>query len=210
MKYNVNNKVRVKLTEMGRAIHRSQHDDLIAQVPGLTMRYTPPKEDAEGWSEWQMWHLMETFGPHICMGCEPPFETEIDIVLPKENMNTNTTSLGEVQITAPALTLPAHLSVPFKSESDAIRALCLKVFGAEPSYEENTPKPGLGIMVHDLRREKAALVQRNIELQDVITAQKKEIASLKAELETERKRLADCGVVALADTEESRVEAIWT
>jgi hypothetical protein len=35
-------------------------------------------------------------------------------------------------------------------------------------------------MVHDLRREKSALVQRNIELQDIITAQKKEIAALKA------------------------------
>jgi len=97
----------------------------------------------------------------------------------------NTTNTPPVATVRETITFPdaSKLSVLFKSESDAIRALCLKVFGAEPSYETAdrlSSKPGLGIMVDDLRKQKAALVQRNIELQDIITAQKKEIAALKA------------------------------
>lgn len=37
-------------------------------------------EDENGFSQWQMWRLFETFGEHIFLGCEPPFETEIEIV----------------------------------------------------------------------------------------------------------------------------------
>ena len=76
--FNVNDYVRVRLTETGLAIHKALHDDLMAQLPNAsTLVYEPPKVDAEGWSRWQLWHLMQDFGPHILMGAKAPFETEI-------------------------------------------------------------------------------------------------------------------------------------
>lgn len=42
--------------------------------------YTPIKEDAHGWSTWQLWVLMQTFGPHIYMSATPCFLGDIEVV----------------------------------------------------------------------------------------------------------------------------------
>jgi hypothetical protein len=80
-KFNINHNVKVKLTNVGRKIHRDQHDELygrLRRTPGaMPFEYTSPREDADGWSTWQLWVLMETFGNHMGMGAEVPFETEI-------------------------------------------------------------------------------------------------------------------------------------
>lgn len=77
--FNINETVRVKLTDHGRKIHREHFRKLNATIPVTAdLKYMPPKEDAEGWSEWQMWCLMEAFGPHIGMCREQPFETSIE------------------------------------------------------------------------------------------------------------------------------------
>ena len=78
MKLNINEYVKVKLTDKGRAIHKKQYEELFASCPEL-MNYRPPREDADGWSKWQLWDLMQRFGPHISLGVEVPFETEIEI-----------------------------------------------------------------------------------------------------------------------------------
>jgi hypothetical protein len=78
MKININTSVRVKLTDEGRRIHRAQHDKLYAFVPN-PYTYRAPPEDSDGWSTWQLWVLMNTFGPKLHNGCKMPFETEIDI-----------------------------------------------------------------------------------------------------------------------------------
>jgi hypothetical protein len=69
--FNANDKVRVKLTKEGRAYHRRLYDE---RYIGL-FDYTPPKEDAEGWSEWQLHDLMSTFGGAISLAAPVPFET---------------------------------------------------------------------------------------------------------------------------------------
>lgn len=79
VKFNVNDYVRVKLTDRGRTIHRTDHENFAAHYPGVDLPYKPPTEDANGWSTWQMWHLMQLFGPHIVMGFNPPFEPTIEI-----------------------------------------------------------------------------------------------------------------------------------
>jgi hypothetical protein len=80
MKFNINEYVRVKLTPEGRAAHAA---DFAADSTkfGFAHPYTPPQEDAEGWSRWQLWVLMKEFGPHIYLGGPAMFETEIDIPL---------------------------------------------------------------------------------------------------------------------------------
>ncbi len=81
IRFNVNDHVKVKLTPKGREIHRRRHDELFLRFPS-DFPYTPVKEDSEGWSEWQMWCLMEAFGQHCHNGLELPFETEILILNP--------------------------------------------------------------------------------------------------------------------------------
>jgi len=79
LKFNINNEVRVKLTPEGKAWHKKDHEEFWNDV-GVDIKYAPPVEDAEGWSRWQLWHLMERFGPFMCAGGPLMFETDIDIV----------------------------------------------------------------------------------------------------------------------------------
>lgn len=80
MRFNVNDHVKVRLTERGRTLLRKNHDKLFAPVPpAARMEFFLPEEDAEGWSEWQLWCLMQEFGPHMHMGFDPPFETTIEL-----------------------------------------------------------------------------------------------------------------------------------
>jgi len=81
--FNINHNVRVKLTKKGLAIHRAEHDELMRRLPGPARWEYKEPNDAEGWSQWQMWELMQTFGAHISMGGELPFSTEILIPLPE-------------------------------------------------------------------------------------------------------------------------------
>ena len=82
MKFNINQNVKVKLTDRGRKILEEKHVEFINSFPALpedVKIYKPKKEDEEGWSTWQLWNLMHTLGPHCYMGPMPPFETEIII-----------------------------------------------------------------------------------------------------------------------------------
>lgn len=83
--FNINNNVRVKLTPYGRALHGKDHEDFWDQhdpIRHYPHPYAAPKEDADGWSVWQLWTLMQAFGPHIHIGMhEQPFETTIMLEL---------------------------------------------------------------------------------------------------------------------------------
>ncbi len=67
MKFNLNHYVKVKLTDRGKTL-------LIAND------HSVPEADADGWTKWQLWHLMQCFGEHMYNGCRIPFETEIEII----------------------------------------------------------------------------------------------------------------------------------
>lgn len=36
-----------------------------------------PSADNQGYTKWQLWHFMQTFGPTIYLGEQPMFETTI-------------------------------------------------------------------------------------------------------------------------------------
>lgn len=79
MKFNVNQRVRVKLTEYGRNQLRKRHEVFWAKHNQPHRPYHPPREDADGWSEWSMHALMNELG-HLVSMCSPlPFETEIQL-----------------------------------------------------------------------------------------------------------------------------------
>lgn len=94
MIFNVNDKVKIKLTEKGKDQVWKDYLELCKR-----MGYTPkrgyegyPPEDQDGWSEWQMWDLIKTFGPYTGIGLEPLFETDIEIPI-KETDGRNPTHL---------------------------------------------------------------------------------------------------------------------
>ena len=84
MDFDINDKVRVRLTPHGRAVHATSHAELCARIPALARwDYIAPVEDADGWSEWQMWSLMATFGAHMRTDVPQCFELNtIRIVMP--------------------------------------------------------------------------------------------------------------------------------
>jgi hypothetical protein len=76
--FNINHMIRVKLTARGKRLLQMHRP-----ICSATLRV-----DADGWSEWQLWELMQTFGEHCVMGLEPPFETTIEFSI-KEHTATN-------------------------------------------------------------------------------------------------------------------------
>ena len=77
MKYNINYNVKVKLNESGKKILEDEHNRLQELIKPEGRRRFELKLDNEGYYKTQMWDLMQTFGPHVHLSCEPPFETEI-------------------------------------------------------------------------------------------------------------------------------------
>lgn len=80
MKFNINNYVRVKLNDYGRQILLEQFLERRAIRPDVFREFNLLQEDNEGWSKWQMWNFMNTFGEYVHLGAELPFEAEIEIV----------------------------------------------------------------------------------------------------------------------------------
>jgi len=74
--FNINDEVRIKLTDYGRSCLAENAALLSMQA---RMKISTPRymEDANGWSNWQLWHLFEEFGEHIHQGGPLPFETNI-------------------------------------------------------------------------------------------------------------------------------------
>ncbi len=83
LNFNFNEYVRVQLTDHGKALHRKRWDDLFTakQREKFKLTYSPPTEDADGWSSFQLWELMQIFGPHISLGYTMPFASTIQIPL---------------------------------------------------------------------------------------------------------------------------------
>lgn len=73
---NLNDTVYVKLSKKAHEAIKQDHEQLFRWV------YIPPKEDAEGWSKWQLWDLMQRIGPHIRFdGREPIIATIVRVEL---------------------------------------------------------------------------------------------------------------------------------
>jgi hypothetical protein len=76
MKFNINDYVRVKLTDHGRKILDDQHTEFKKVMPSAEPIHKP---DEDGWCKFQLWELMSIFGQHLYNGCQIPFETTIEL-----------------------------------------------------------------------------------------------------------------------------------
>lgn len=81
---NVNEIVKVKLTDVGINILKQQHEELnerIKKVNGKGIGEFEIKLDNDGYYSTQLWVLMNTFGHSMTMSSEEPFH--LDIVFEK-------------------------------------------------------------------------------------------------------------------------------
>jgi len=71
---NLNRKVRIRLTDFGRAEFQKQLNE-------LPERYRAMPKEVDGWSEWPLWDVMNTFGKYCYMGSvQLPFATDMELV----------------------------------------------------------------------------------------------------------------------------------
>ena len=80
---NINENVRVKLTNYGREVLQRDHHTFWKRVHndgGQYFEYRPPVEDADGWSTWQMWCLMKDLGKYQGLCTKNVFELDIEIM----------------------------------------------------------------------------------------------------------------------------------
>jgi antibiotic biosynthesis monooxygenase (ABM) superfamily enzyme len=71
VEYNINQKVKVKLTPLGYYHLAEEHNHYVGRVPGFERRdwkYYQEKADENGFTEFQFWNFMNLFGGVTSMG----------------------------------------------------------------------------------------------------------------------------------------------
>ena len=77
---NLNDFVKVKLTDVGKDIYYHQNDELneaIRQRGGRPVEARMPKVDEDGYTSFQLHDLMTLYGPHIAVWKQLPFATNM-------------------------------------------------------------------------------------------------------------------------------------
>lgn len=76
--FNINNTVKVKLTEEGKKLLEKDHNEFWSSHGKLDQfPYKPHEEDENGYVKFQLWSLMYQLGKYCGVGCEPPFDAMI-------------------------------------------------------------------------------------------------------------------------------------
>ena len=72
-KININDYVKVKLTDSGKDIFYHQYDRVNEQYGKELLKPYYPEEDSDGFVEIQLWQLMQIYGPYMfnVIGCVP-------------------------------------------------------------------------------------------------------------------------------------------
>lgn len=75
-KINLNDTIKVKLTDRGRDIYYHQFDDLIRNRPAvrINIKRSYPKVDDDGFTKLQLHHFMNIYGDYLILGSEPVVE----------------------------------------------------------------------------------------------------------------------------------------
>lgn len=80
---NINDKIKVKLTEHGRSILEKDVTNTLSMLKGFNYQdYSPYHTDEEGYTEFTLWDFMRIFGSHFQMGCQQIIEQNEIIFLP--------------------------------------------------------------------------------------------------------------------------------
>lgn len=68
MKHNLNDSIRVKLTDYGKSIYTARLETINHYYGRRVIKDTKPTVDADGFSTFQLWDFMNTFGEYLYMG----------------------------------------------------------------------------------------------------------------------------------------------
>ena len=79
VRINLNEFVKVKLTDLGKDIYYHQFDKMNQQWGRIVCKPSFPKEDAEGYTKFQLWDFIEIYGKHIGM-TKPNVIEPLDII----------------------------------------------------------------------------------------------------------------------------------
>ena len=90
MKINLNEPVKVKLTDWGKEIFYHQYDRVNKAVGREVCKPRYPKEDENGYTEFQLWCFMELYGEYIGMTLPNVIEP-LEIVYESEKGGKNET-----------------------------------------------------------------------------------------------------------------------
>ena len=66
-KINLNDSVKVKLTDLGKDIYYHRYDELNRRCGRIINQPMFPEEDAEGYAEFQLWDFIQLYGGYIGM-----------------------------------------------------------------------------------------------------------------------------------------------
>lgn len=84
-RYNINDRIKVKLTEHGKAILRRDVIDTMSALKNLRAdSYSFYLEDEEGYIEFQLWDFMRIFGSYFWNGCPQIIEKNEIIFIDSE------------------------------------------------------------------------------------------------------------------------------
>ena len=64
---NLNERIKVRLTDLGKDIYYHQFDDLNERAGRCVCKPEYPKTDEDGYTEFQLWVFIELYGKHIGM-----------------------------------------------------------------------------------------------------------------------------------------------
>ena len=76
-KINLNDWIKVKLTDHGKDIFYHRYDDINQSYGKIICKPDYPKVDKDGYTRFQLWQFMQLYGSHMKLTCENvicPFE----------------------------------------------------------------------------------------------------------------------------------------
>lgn len=85
MLLNLNDNIKVKLTDLGKDIYYHQYDRTNKFVGKEICKPSFPKEDENGYTEFQLWCFMELYGPHMGMTL-PNVIQPLDLIIEPERI----------------------------------------------------------------------------------------------------------------------------
>lgn len=83
IKINLNETIKVKLTDLGKEIYYHRFDDVNKMARSEVIKPTMPDVDEEGYTRFQLWYFMQLYGEHFDM-FEPKVIDPLEIVYDDE------------------------------------------------------------------------------------------------------------------------------
>lgn len=195
VEFNVNDYVRVKLTDTGREVIRKYSEEFLAKS-GVELTNWP-KEDEKGWSKWQLHRLMSTFGKSCGPGFNVPFKTTIKFQI--DSLPAAPTPSGDGgSVYLPSVDIVRHEVEELRKANDQLRESMRASTSINKDLAKwiNELKDDLAQLRRDLESEKAESQLLRNSLSDALERQPpydeqvieltKQLSSAKAELAAEK------------------------